>query len=239
MSRRSTCDTFYSIDAMYSFRVRGLQQESDMVELLEILKALTQNGGSVPVRQITAKLGRLPEDVQRLAQAAISRGLAYQNQDGIGLTETGEAMIRKHREEYVHERHVHGRSLTGRLRRSLERGAADLHEHWRRHGLDDESLVSFYKNLENLQGRIEETVALTDLREGEKSAMVLALGGHRMVRRLAEMGLIPGTEVTLVRSAPMHGPIEIYVRGVSLALGRGIASRVLVKRAADNHPHNR
>jgi len=215
-----------------------MQQESDVVELLEIVKAFTQNGSPVPVHLVTAKMGRLPEDVQRLTQAAISKGLAYQNQSGIGLTETGEAVIRKHREEHVHERYVHGRSLTGRLRRSLEGGVADLHEHWRHHGLDDESLVSFYKNLENLQGRIEETVALTDLREGEKSAMVLALGGHRMVRRLAEMGLTPGTEVTVVRSAPMHGPIEISVRGVSLALGRGIASRVLVKRAPDNHPHN-
>jgi DtxR family Mn-dependent transcriptional regulator len=98
--------------------------------------------------------------------------------------------------------------------------------------------VSFYKDLENLRGRIEETVALTDLREGEKSTMVLAFGGHRMVHRLAEMGLTPGTEITLVRSAPIRGPIEIYVRGVSLALGRGIGGRVLVKRATDNHPHN-
>jgi len=209
-----------------------------MVELLEILKALTQNEGPVPVYQISAKMGRLSEDVQRLTRAAISKGLAYQDQGGIGLTETGEALIKKHREEYVHEVHVHGRSLTGRLRRFLERDVADWREHWRHHGLDDESLPSFYKNVESLQGRVEDTVVLTDLREGEKSTMVLALGGHRMVRRLAEMGLTPGTEVTLVRSAPMHGPIEISVRGVSLALGRGIAGRVLVKPATNSHPHS-
>jgi Fe2+ transport system protein FeoA len=209
-----------------------------MVELLEILKALTQNEGPVPVHQISAKMGRLSEDVQRLTREAISKGLAYQDQGGIGLTETGEALIKKHREEYVHEVHVHGRSLTGRLRRFLERDVADWREHWRHHGLDDESLPSFYKNVESLQGRVEDTVVLTDLREGEKSTMVLALGGHRMVRRLAEMGLTPGTEVTLVRSAPMHGPIEISVRGVSLALGRGIASRVLVKPATNSHPHD-
>jgi Fe2+ transport system protein FeoA len=215
-----------------------MQQESDIVELLEIVKVFTLNGGAVHLDQIPARMSRLPEEVQRLAQAAIDRGLAYQTEGGIGLTEIGEALIKKHREEYLHETHVHGRSLTGRLRRLLERGVTDWHEHWRHHGVDDDSLPSFYKNIESLQGRVEDTVVLTDLREGEKSAMVLAFGGHRMVRRLAEMGLTPGTEVTVVRSAPMHGPIEISVRGVSLALGRGIACRVLVKRTTNSHAHN-
>jgi len=57
-----------------------------------------------------------------------------------------------------------------------------------------------------------------------------------MVRRLAEMGLTPGTEVMVVRSAPMRGPIEVSLRGVSLALGRGIANRVLVKRSNNGQP---
>ena len=215
-----------------------VQQESDIVELLEIVKAFTLKGGAVPLDQIPARMSCLAEEVQRLAQAAIDRGLAYQTEGGIRLTERGEALIKKHREEYLHEVHVHGRSLTWRLKRFLERSVADWHGHWRHHGLDDESLPSFYKNMESLPGRVEDTIALTDLQDGEKSTMVLAFGGHRMVRRLAEMGLTPGAEVTVVRSAPMHGPIEISIRGVSLALGRGIASRVLVKRTTSSHPHN-
>jgi Fe2+ transport system protein FeoA len=43
------------------------------------------------------------------------------------------------------------------------------------------------------------------------------------------MGLTPGTKVTLIRSAPFHGPLELRVRGSKLALGRGMAKRVLVK----------
>jgi ferrous iron transport protein A len=206
-----------------------------MVELLEILKGFARNGKPVPMDQIVAKMGRSQEEVQRLTRAAIDREFAHQVQGGIELTETGEVVVRKHREEYVHERHVHGRSLKGHLRRFLEGGVADLDEHMRHHGLDDKSLMSFYRSLDSLQGRVEETVALTDVREGERSVIVLALGGLRMVRRLAEMGLTPGTEVRVVRSAPMRGPIEIFVRGVSLALGRGIAARVLVKRATNNH----
>lgn len=48
-------------------------------------------------------------------------------------------------------------------------------------------------------------------------------------KRLEDMGLTPGTGITVVKSAPFHGPIEIYVRGSRLAIGRGMARRILVR----------
>jgi len=74
-----------------------------------------------------------------------------------------------------------------------------------------------------------ELCALTDLDEGKKGIIVRAVGGYGLVRRLAEMGLTPGTEVKLLKKGPFGGPIEVEVRGVALALGRGVASRVIVK----------
>lgn len=71
--------------------------------------------------------------------------------------------------------------------------------------------------------------ALTDLAEGEKGVIVKALGGFGLVRRLAEMGLTPGVEVKLLRKGFFSGPVEIEVRGVALALGSGVASKVLVR----------
>jgi Fe2+ transport system protein FeoA len=47
-------------------------------------------------------------------------------------------------------------------------------------------------------------------------------------RRLADMGLTPGTLVTVVKSAPLQGPIEVLVRGSRLALGRGMAEKIYV-----------
>ena len=43
------------------------------------------------------------------------------------------------------------------------------------------------------------------------------------------MGLTPGTKVTVTRSAPFHGPVELRVRGSRLALGRGMAERITVR----------
>ncbi len=48
-------------------------------------------------------------------------------------------------------------------------------------------------------------------------------------KRLEDMGLTPGTKVTVVKSAPFHGPIELHVRGSRLAIGRGMAKKILVR----------
>ncbi len=83
---------------------------------------------------------------------------------------------------------------------------------------------------------------LTELKDGEKgivkSIKVSKDRGRRrkrrgsglgLERRLMDMGLTPNSVVTVVKSAPFKGPIEIIVRGSRLALGRGIAKRVLVE----------
>lgn len=78
------------------------------------------------------------------------------------------------------------------------------------------------------------------MKEGE-SGIIISIGtprrrgygrhGHTwgFQRRLEDMGFTPGTKVTVVKSAPFHGPIELQVRGSRLAIGRGMAERILVR----------
>jgi Fe2+ transport system protein FeoA len=54
--------------------------------------------------------------------------------------------------------------------------------------------------------------------------------GWGFEKRLMDMGLTPGVEVLMVKSAPFHGPLEVVVRGSRLALGRGMAERIFVVR---------
>ena len=81
---------------------------------------------------------------------------------------------------------------------------------------------------------------LCALKDGE-SGIVVSVGEGRgrgrgmrwgFGKRLLDMGLTPGTRVTIVKSAPFHGPVEILVRGSRLALGRGVAERILVEKTA-------
>jgi Fe2+ transport system protein FeoA len=79
---------------------------------------------------------------------------------------------------------------------------------------------------------------LTALKDGETGIVVSINPGRGegcgrgwgFEKRLMDMGLTPGVEVMVVKSAPFHGPLEIIVRGSRLALGRGMAERIFVVR---------
>ncbi len=61
-------------------------------------------------------------------------------------------------------------------------------------------------------------MTLEDLPVG-KTAMITAVGGEGALRcRLLDMGLIPGTAVTVQKIAPMGDPIEIRLRGYELTI---------------------
>jgi len=80
-------------------------------------------------------------------------------------------------------------------------------------------------------------VPLTALKKGESgivASIKSSLGrgrcwGWGFQKRLVDMGLTPGTKVTMIKSAPFNGPIEVLVRGYRLVLGRGMAERILVE----------
>lgn len=71
-------------------------------------------------------------------------------------------------------------------------------------------------------------LSLAFLGEGNRARIIRVLGGRGMVGRLTTMGLLPGREVVVVRNQ-MAGPLIVSVRGSQLALGRGLAMRILVE----------
>jgi len=71
---------------------------------------------------------------------------------------------------------------------------------------------------------------LINLKPNEDAELISILGGQTINKRLADLGLTPGTRIKVLRKAPFFGPIEIEVRGSKLVLGRGVASKILVKK---------
>jgi Fe2+ transport system protein FeoA len=70
--------------------------------------------------------------------------------------------------------------------------------------------------------------SLVDLEVGD-SAVVKRVGCARATAvRLMEMGLLPGTRVTLVRTAPLGDPLELSVAGYALSIRKEEARLVLV-----------
>ncbi len=71
-------------------------------------------------------------------------------------------------------------------------------------------------------------VPLTSVMPGRRARLVRIQGGHRLIHRLSELGLIPGVEIEVLHRNS-GGPILLAVRDTRLALGRGMADKVWVE----------
>lgn len=56
------------------------------------------------------------------------------------------------------------------------------------------------------------------------------MGGWGIRQRLNQMGIHPGDQILVKRSAFMGGPVLIHVHGADVALGRGMTRKVVVEK---------
>ena len=70
---------------------------------------------------------------------------------------------------------------------------------------------------------------LRDLAPGESGIVAGWVGGSPLPR-LLEMGILEGTEVQVVRLAPLGDPIEIKLRGYHLSIRKSEAEQIEVDR---------
>jgi len=69
-------------------------------------------------------------------------------------------------------------------------------------------------------------MTLKELKTGQ-SALIEAVGGEGALRQhFLDMGVIPGTEITLVKLAPMGDPMEFRIRGYELTLRAADAAEI-------------
>ena len=72
------------------------------------------------------------------------------------------------------------------------------------------------------------TTTLRDVPVGDTVHVAKLTGEGAIKRRIMDMGLTKGTEVTVRKVAPLGDPIEVTVRGFELSLRKDEAQNVLV-----------
>jgi len=73
-------------------------------------------------------------------------------------------------------------------------------------------------------------VPLSQLKPKERGTIVKVGGDGLVRRRILDMGVVPGTEVEVVKVAPLGDPVELLIRGYHLSLRKEEAREILVEK---------
>jgi ferrous iron transport protein A len=74
-----------------------------------------------------------------------------------------------------------------------------------------------------------EEITLAEMGRGQRGTVRQLRGGHGLVNRLNALGIRPGKKITKVSAMLMKGPVTIEVDRVQLAIGFGMAKKIIVK----------
>jgi len=72
-------------------------------------------------------------------------------------------------------------------------------------------------------------VTLARMRAGQSGMVLRIEGGHGIVNRLNALGIISGKRITKISSMLMRGPVTIEVDRAQIAIGLGMASKIIVE----------
>ncbi len=231
-------------------------------EYLEALYTLTQDGKAAGTTAISKRLKIAAPSVTEMVKKLADEGYVnYSRYEGVTLTPKGleiaRRMTRKHRllERFLHDKlkidhdklHAEACEMEHALSDTTERAMCQTLRSPSRCP-DDNKLIppcdlGFStceqcrqyggKGLEEAGKRKEDLVSLSTLKEREEGKIAFIRGDNRVLRRLLDLGLTPGTRVSVSRIAPLKGPVEIKVRGSRLALGDEIVCNVFVERTEE------
>lgn len=224
-------------------------------EYLEALYKLTEDGKPAKTNEIASALGLSPSSVTEMLKKLKAKGFVkYKPYYGVTLTRKGrrhgKRMTRRHRilERFltdvleIEDSEVHDQAceMEHAISDEVEEALCRFLGHPEECSDDGKPIPPCDKDVESCVECIEkggphpdrkaELVSLIGLRKGEKGTVRFLRGGKGLIRRLSDMGLTRNTKVTVNKIAPLHGPIEIRVRGTNLALGRGVANKVFVEK---------
>ncbi len=75
----------------------------------------------------------------------------------------------------------------------------------------------------------EKLVTLRQMRTGQSGIVLQIQGGHGLINRLSALGIRPGQRITKVGSTFMRGPVTIKVGNAQVAIGFGMANKIIVE----------
>lgn len=221
-------------------------------EYLEAIYRLSKGNNIVKTTELARYMGVKPPSVTEMLRKLAEKGyVTYNPYEGVKLTDSGRSVgkriTRRHRLYEVFLWRILGRKIG-----DIHREACEAE-----HTVSDETDVLLCRFLgspyecphggiipacdlnvsscaecspnENIHKyRSDNIEPIIWLDEGATGKIKFIRGDSKLLKRLLDLGLTPGTQIVVLRKAPLNGPIEIRVRGSRLALGFDIAANIFV-----------
>ncbi len=231
--------------------------KQSMEDYLKTVYDLSKNGEPVNNNDIAKTLDVAPASVtEMLKKLAEKQYIQYSPYHGTTLTDAGKRIaqktVRKHRllERFLFDTlkidklkvHSQACEMEHTLSDEAEESLCRLLNHPDRCPDDgkaippcdlqirscEECIKLHSQGLEEVGKHNQSLTAISDLKEGQQGKIFFIRGEHKILQRLLDMGLTPGTKINIMKVAPLDGPVELLVRSSRLAIGKDIASNVFV-----------
>ena len=82
--------------------------------------------------------------------------------------------------------------------------------------------------LQDNECQARSVMTLSEYKPGQKGKVVQVCGNLDFRRRMMEMGFVKGTEVSVVKYAPLNDPMELVLMGYHISIRRGEAADILM-----------
>ncbi len=204
-------------------------------EYLEGIYSLLENNEKPSTSRIAEAMGVSRASVSEMVKKLGDKGfLKHQRYGEIELTEEGTTVARK-----IKRKHRLLESLLGFL------GMREVHDEACKleHGISEESADAICrflgspercpddnKNIPKCGRDCSECLSrtLAEILPDKEVTVVRMMCGRKASMRLNELGFVPGERIRVIKSIS-NGPIEVEVKGTKVAIGNGLARKVLVE----------
>ncbi len=228
---------------------------ASLEDYLEVIFNLAGESNVVRSKDIAKLLGVSKSSVTGALRVLKSKGLAnYKPYDYVTLTEAGQAaaaeVARKHnilkyffvnvlgvdsdiaQKAACKAEHVLGPEVIARLLSFIEfvtrssKNGYDLADEFKQF-CKNRSQSSNFPDKEISE--VSDVVGLNEVKPGQKGRIVKIIGRSGVNKRIADMGVVPGTTVEVQRVAPLGDPIDVKLKGYHLSLRKEEASKIMVE----------
>jgi len=228
---------------------------ASLEDYLEAISNLAGESNVAHSKDIAESLGVSKSSVTGALRVLKKKGLAnYKPYDFVTLTKAGRAaaaeIVRKHdilksffvnvlgveidiaQEAACKAEHTLGPEVIARLLCFIEfvtqsgengRDLADEFQKFCKNRLKNSDFSS--KGL----SKMSNVLGLNEVKPGQKCRIVKIIGRSGVNRRIADMGVVPGTTVEVQRVAPLGDPIDVKLKGYHLSLRKEEASKIMVE----------